>query len=83
MRGDSGDERLQAIAEAPGVLHCQYAQAQLDGTQLRLYAANAKRATHVRHAWADNPVITLFDSAGLPAQPFEVPVDSMPTSTEP
>jgi sialate O-acetylesterase len=55
-------------------LQCRYAQAQLQGTRLQLRAANAAQATHVRHGWADNPVITLFDSGGLPAQPFELPI---------
>lgn len=55
-------------------LQCRYAQAGVHGTHLHLRAANAAQATHVRHAWADNPVITLFDSAGLPAQPFELPI---------
>lgn len=58
-------------------LQCRYALAEVHGTRLHLRdlrAANAAQATHVRHAWADNPVITLFDSAGLPAQPFELPI---------
>lgn len=55
-------------------LQCRYAQAELQGTQVSLRAENAAQVTHVRHAWADNPVITLFDSAGLPAQPFELPI---------
>jgi len=55
-------------------LQCRYAQAELHGSQVSLRADNAAQATHVRHAWADNPVITLFDSAGLPAQPFELPI---------
>lgn len=58
-------------------LQCRYAQTEVHGTHLQLRdlrAANAAQATHVRHAWADNPVITLFDSAGLPAQPFELPI---------
>lgn len=53
---------------------CRYAQAQLDGSRLRLDAPNAATATHVRHAWADNPVITLFDRSGLPVLPFELPI---------
>lgn len=53
---------------------CRYAQAQLEGRQLRLRGPNAATATHVRHAWADNPVITLFDRSGLPVLPFELPI---------
>ena len=28
----------------------------------------------VRYGWADSPVVTLFDGAGLPAGPFEIPI---------
>ena len=28
----------------------------------------------VRYGWADSPVVTLFDGAGLPAGPFEIEI---------
>ncbi|MEZ5440166.1 MAG: sialate O-acetylesterase [Lysobacterales bacterium] len=55
-------------------LECEYAEAALAGSAVSLYATNADRATVVRHAWADNPLINLFDGAGLPAQPFEMAI---------
>lgn len=66
--------RSRVAGEAGRGGRCRYAQAHVDGRQLRLRAPNAATATHVRHAWADNPVITLFDSAGLPVLPFELPI---------
>jgi sialate O-acetylesterase len=82
--GDRGARRRDRTAE-PAVPAwttprlCRYADATLDGDELRLRlpdTAFADAATHVRHAWADNPIITLFDSAGLPVQPFEIPINA-------
>ena len=39
-----------------------------------LRAPLAAPATRVRYGWADSPVVTLFDGAGLPAGPFEIPI---------
>jgi sialate O-acetylesterase len=35
-------------------------------------AAAGATVTRVRYCWADSPVCTLFDAAGLPAGPFEL-----------
>ena len=37
-------------------------------------APAAVGVTRVRYCWADGPVCTLFDGAGLPAGPFEAPI---------
>ncbi len=50
---------------------CRYAEARIRGDEVILRAANAADATRVRHGWADSPIVTLFDGAGLPAGPFE------------
>lgn len=71
---ESQDSPSDDSGEAVRGRRCRYAQAQLDGSRLRLDAPNAATATHVRHAWADNPVITLFDRSGLPVLPFELPI---------
>ncbi len=34
----------------------------------------AAAATRVRYCWGDSPVCTIYDSAGLPAGPFEVKI---------
>lgn len=54
---------------------CHYASAKIRGNDVILRAPNASTATRVRYGWADSPVVTLFDGAGLPAGPFELPVD--------
>jgi sialate O-acetylesterase len=28
----------------------------------------------VRYGWADSPVVTLFDGAGVPAGPFQIQI---------
>jgi sialate O-acetylesterase len=53
---------------------CRYADAEIRGDTvlLRATVVNPKR---VRHAWADSPIVTLFDGAGLPAGPFELSIE--------
>jgi sialate O-acetylesterase len=29
----------------------------------------------VRYAWADSPIVNLYDDATLPVGPFEVPIE--------
>jgi sialate O-acetylesterase len=36
--------------------------------------AKAGTASRVRYCWGDSPVCTLTDASGLPAAPFEVPI---------
>jgi sialate O-acetylesterase len=55
---------------------CRYASAEIHSSNVILHAANAATSTRVRYGWADSPVVTLFDGAGLPAGPFELPISS-------
>jgi sialate O-acetylesterase len=52
---------------------CRYADATAEGATVRL-ADDGRPATRVRYAWADAPVVNLYDEAPLPAGPFEVPI---------
>lgn len=54
-----------------GAGSCRFAAARLDGRRVVL-AADELPATRVRYAWADSPVVNLFDAAQLPAGPFEI-----------
>jgi sialate O-acetylesterase len=73
-----GDERPAGFelcgAEAGS---CRYASAQIRGNDVVLRGPVAS-PTRVRHAWADSPVVTLFDAngvdQGLPAGPFEIAI---------
>ncbi len=52
---------------------CRYALATPSGETVRL-TGDGKPATHVRHGWADSPVINLFDEAELPVGSFDIPI---------
>lgn len=53
---------------------CHYAEAQIEGDRVLLTADEVDTAGRVRYCWADSPVCTLYDGAGLPAPPFELEV---------
>lgn len=53
---------------------CRYADALVRGTMVEI-AADAQPVTRARHAWADYPVINLYDLDLLPAPVFEIPVN--------
>ena len=80
--GDVSDRLVAYGAEHPigfelcgaGPGTCRYANAQIRGKEVVLRASLTAPATRVRYGWADSPVVTLFDGAGLPAGPFEIPV---------
>ena len=54
---------------------CRYAQARIEGSDVVLNE-DGKSATRVRYAWADSPVVNLFDGRELPVPGFELPVTS-------
>jgi sialate O-acetylesterase len=35
---------------------------------------SAENITRVRYCWADSPICTLFDQAGMPAGPFQLTI---------
>ena len=51
---------------------CRWAPATLARDHVTL--SNAGAATRVRYCWGDSPVCTLTDASGLPAGPFELPI---------
>jgi sialate O-acetylesterase len=50
---------------------CQFTPASADGNRVRITASGG---TRVRYCWADSPICTLYDGSGLPAGPFELPI---------
>ena len=52
---------------------CRYAQATIDGDTL-VIRDDGKPATRVRYAWADSPVVNLFDGRSLPVPGFELDI---------
>jgi sialate O-acetylesterase len=60
---------------------CDYAQAEIRGTQVVLHAKlPTDDITRVRYCWANSPICTLYDDAGLPAGPFELSLTSQPAT---
>jgi sialate O-acetylesterase len=57
-----------AIREENG--EWQWAKARIDGPTVVLSHPDIRQPVAVRYAWADNPVATLFNGAGMPAAPF-------------
>ena len=51
---------------------CRRAEGRVQGSGVVL--ANASGATRVRYCWGDSPVCSLYDTSGLPAGPFELPI---------
>lgn len=47
-----------------------WADAQLDGDTVVVRSAAVPQPTQVRYGWADNPAVSLYNRAGLPAAPF-------------
>ena len=52
---------------------CRYVVARLDGASIVLSGALASDV-RVRHAWADHPIVTVFDGSDRPLVPFDVPI---------
>lgn len=64
---------FELCSDAPR--QCAWAEAKLLGAdRIVLRAALPAPAARVRHAWADSPIVNVFDGAGLPVGPFELPL---------
>jgi sialate O-acetylesterase len=57
---------------------CRFADATIKGSDVILRVADATAITRVRYCWGDAPICNLYDSAGLPAGPFEMAVQFAP-----
>lgn len=52
---------------------CRYASAAIRDAEMVIVADGAP-ATRVRYCWGDGPVCNLYDTAGMPAGPFELSI---------
>jgi len=57
----------------PAAGSCRYADARVSGDTVEI-ASDGQPATRVRYAWADCPIVNLYDQDLLPAPVFEIPV---------
>jgi sialate O-acetylesterase len=58
-----------------GTGSCRFAAGRADGTRIVLpTTASDETATRVRFCWGASPLCNLSDGSGLPAGPFEMPI---------
>jgi sialate O-acetylesterase len=69
-----GSDRVIGFELCAGAEACRWADARIDGATVVLGVPPGAPAAKVRFAWADMPTFNLFDTAGLPATPFEMEV---------
>ncbi|UCD23099.1 MAG: beta galactosidase jelly roll domain-containing protein [Gemmatimonadota bacterium] len=74
-------DRLRGFAIAGEDRQFVWANADIDGETVLVSADGIAAPVAVRYAWANNPVISLFNREGLPASPFRT--DDWPGVTEP
>jgi sialate O-acetylesterase len=60
------------VCGSAGSRNCEFATAVPDGTRVRI--SGGRESVRVRYCWADSPICTLYDGSGLPAGPFELPI---------
>jgi len=46
------------------------ADARIEGSTVVVFSSEVKSPRNVRYGWADNPTVSLYNGAGLPASPF-------------
>ena len=57
-----------------GADSCRFANATVQGDGVAIDARDSSTVDRIRYCWGDAPVCNLYDSAGLPAGPFEIGV---------
>jgi hypothetical protein len=65
----SGPE-LKGFAIAGADKKWKFANARIEGETVIVSSPDVSAPLMVRFAWADNPIATLFNGAGIPAAPF-------------
>jgi sialate O-acetylesterase len=50
--------------------HFVWAEARIDGDTVVVSSSQVSKPVAVRYGWADNPIVNLYNQAGLPASPF-------------
>lgn len=73
LRAWSGPDPLGIELCGAGDSDCRYARATIDGDSL-LIPGDGRAVARVRHAWADSPVVNLFDARAMPVPGFALEV---------
>ena len=69
----SGPDPLGVELCGPGDTDCRYARAAIAGTAL-VVPGDGRPVARIRYAWADSPVVNLFDGRALPVPGFALDV---------
>jgi sialate O-acetylesterase len=64
--------------ELCGAESCRFVSATIRGDVVMLAVPRGLNPTRVRYCWGDGPVCTLYDTARIPAVPFELPLTAAP-----
>ncbi len=57
-----------------GAMHCRFVDARRNRNEIDLDVAKFRDPAFVRFCWADSPICNVYNSNGLPAVPFELPI---------
>jgi sialate O-acetylesterase len=64
---------VELCEAAPGT--CRFVLARLEGARMILPVPEGMAPARVRHAWADAPVVNLYDAEGMPVPGFELAIE--------
>jgi sialate O-acetylesterase len=76
---NSPHSQLEGFAICGADRKWHWAEARIDGPDVLVWSADVPHPTAVRYAWADNPIVNLYNEANLPAAPFRT--DDFPPTT--
>jgi sialate O-acetylesterase len=76
LKSRDGKE-LKGFAIAGPDLKFVWAKAEIQGNTVHVSSPDVKQPIAVRYAWADNPIWSLENGAGLPATPFRTDADKI------
>lgn len=79
--GTAENQPLKGFAIAGENQKFKWAQASIQGNQIKVWNKDVPNPVAVRYGWADNPDCNLYNKEGLPASPFRT--DSWKLTTQP
>jgi sialate O-acetylesterase len=74
LRTWSGESPISLELCADDLASCRFARASVSGDSIYI-ADDGKPATRIRYAWADSPIVNLYDGRSLPLPGFEIPIE--------
>jgi sialate O-acetylesterase len=78
MTSKSTDGKVKGFAIAGEDKTFVWADATIEGDTVLVSSPKVEKPIAVRYGWADNPEVSLYNSAGLPASPFRTDASTSP-----